>query len=197
MHLRTSLVTAAAIVAAGLIGLSSTAFATTGTVTGQFQSGSSSFAGSTYGCTSGTVAGSYNTSNPAFNFSTLSLNCSTPVGTATVSLVSPCTVPVTLTTGRTTGLDTTIGGGAAFGTGNCVKVSALFGTCTAFVYGGVSATFDETIKTGGWQDLTLNGSGTLVGASPGCAGLLSGTFTLVGIDFNLKPTSGLTSFNFA
>ena len=195
MHLRKSLVAAAAIVAAGLLALSSTAFATTGTVTGQFKSGSASFAGQTYGCTGGTVAGNYDdTSNPALTFSTLNISCATPVGTATVSLVSPCTVPVTLTTGRTSGLDTAIGGTAAFGAGTCVKVTALFGACTAFVSGTVNATFNETVKTGGWQDLILNGSGTLVGASSGCTGLLSGTFTLVGIDFNVKPASGSINF---
>ena len=195
MHLRTSLVAAAAIVAAGLLALSGTAFATTGTVTGQFTSGSASYGGSTYGCTGGSVAGTYDTvSNPAFTFSTLSLNCSTPVGTASISLVSPCTVPVILTTGRTSGLDTAIGGTAVFGTGSCVKVSALLGACTAYVSGNVTATFNETVKTGGWQDLILNGSGTLVGASSGCVGLLSGTFTLVGIDFNVKPASGSINF---
>ena len=195
MHLRTSLIAAAAIVAAGLLALSGTAFATTGTVTGQFTSGSASYGGSTYGCIGGSVAGTYDTvSNPALTFSTLSLSCTTPVGTSSISLVSPCTVPVTLTTGRTSGLDTAIGGTAAFGTGTCVKLSMLFGACTAYVSGTVNATFDETVKAGGWQDLILNGSGTLVGASSGCTGLLSGTFTLNNIDFNVKPASGSINF---
>ena len=195
MHLRTSLIAAAAIVAAGLLALSSTAFATTGTVTGQFKSGSSSFAGSTYGCSGGTVAGTYDdTSNPALTFSTLSLNCFSPTGNVTVSLVSPCAVPVTLTTGRTSGLDTAIGGTIAAGAGTCVKVSSLFGACTAYGSGTFNATFNETVKTGGWQDLILNGSGTLVGASSGCTGLLTGTFTVNNFDFNVKPASGSINF---
>jgi len=194
MHLRTSLVAAAAIVAAGLLGLSSTAFATTGTVSGQFKSGSASFAGSTYGCTGGTVAGTYDdTSNPALTFNTLNISCSTPLGTATVSLVSPCTVPVTLTTGRTSGLDTAIGGSIAAGS-SCVKVSSLFGACTAYGSGTFTATFNETVKTGGWQDVIFDGAGTLVGASPGCSGLYSGSFTLVNFDFNVKPASGSINF---
>src|SRR3954471_5112986 len=101
MHLRKSLVAAAAIVAAGLMAISGSALAATGSVTGSFVGGSASFAGATYGCTTGAVNGTYNTT-AADNlaFTTLSISCSTPVGTATISLNS-CTVPVNFTSGQT------------------------------------------------------------------------------------------------
>jgi len=194
MHLRKALaIGATALFAAGLLVLlPSAANAASGAISGSFQGGNATFAGMTYGCTTGTVSGTYDTvSSPAFSFSTLSLNCSTPVGAATISLNS-CTVPVTLTTGRTSGVDTAISGSAAFGTGTCVKVSAMGGTCTANVQGTVTTTFNETVRTGGWQDLILNGSGTLANQS-GCSGLLTGSFTLNNIDFGFKGASATTT----
>ena len=197
MHLRTSLVTAAAIVAAGLIGLSSDAVATTGTVTGQFKAGTVSMAGSTYGCTTGTVGGSYDdTNNPAIVLTSVSLSCNTPVGPGTISLNSGCTVPVTLTTGRTPTLgDIAIGGSAVFGVGTCVKISALFGICTANLQGNPGANFNETVKTpGNWQDLIFNRWVTFANQTAGCGGALTGTFTLNNIDYNVKPASGSINF---
>ena len=196
MHLRKALaIGATALLAAGLLVLMPTAAnATPVAIGGSFQGGNASFAGSSYGCTSGAVSGTYDTvSSPAFSFSTLSLNCSTPVGAATISLNSSCTVAVNLPgPTRTAGVDAAIAGTAVFGTGTCVKVSAMGGTCTANVQGTVTASFKETVRAGGWQDLFLNGSGTLANQS-GCSGLLTGSFTLNNIDFGFKGASGTTT----
>lgn len=196
MHLRKSLVAVAAIVAASLIGLSSGAYATTGTISGTYNSGTVAFAGSMYGCTSGSFAGTYDTvNNPALNFSTVSFNCATPAGNATISLNS-CTVPATLTTGRTSGLDTAIGGSAPLGS-TCIKVSALGGLCTANVQGTLSATFNETTKVVGgvtYQDLMFNGSGALANQSSGCLGIYTGTFTLSSFSVNIAASGGPINF---
>jgi len=49
-------------------------------------------------------------------------------------------------------------------------------------------------QTGGWQDLILNGSGTLANQSGGCGGALTGALTLNTIDLNVKPASGSITF---
>jgi len=200
MHLRTSLAAVAgvaAVVAAGLIGLSSSAYAGTGTVTGSFASGTATYSGATYGCTSGSVAGTYDDiNNPALVISSMSISCSTPFGTSTTSLNS-CTVPVSLTGTRTSGIDTAIAGNAVFGTGTCVKVSLLAGLCTFNVQGTVAATFNETTKVVGgvtYQDLILNGSGTIANQSPNCFGFYSGSFTLNNIAFNIAAAGGPINF---
>ena len=177
----------------GYVGVNGNSATGSVAIDGNFQSGSASFAGSTYGCSSGTSAGTVARGAASaaadLSFSTLSVNCSTPVGTATFSLNS-CTVPVDFGGATATvGVDTAVAPGtAAFGSGTCVKVSALFGACTANVWGTVSATFNETVRTGGWQDLILNGSGATGNQSSGCGGLLAGTFTLNNIDFGIEVT---------
>jgi hypothetical protein len=92
MHLRKSLVAIAAVVAAGLLALSGTANAVTTPITGSFVSGNASFAGSTYGCSTGSATGIADDVANTITFSALSISCSTPVGTATVSLNPGCTV---------------------------------------------------------------------------------------------------------
>lgn len=189
MHLRKSLLAVAAVVAAGLLALSPTANAATGSTSGTFASGNATFAGSTYTCSTGSAGGTYNTTatTNAIVFSTLSISCNTPVGTATVSVTTggcPGGVAVNLPgPTRTAGIDTAIAGTAVFGTGTCVRVSALGGLCTANVQGTVGASYNETV---GANKLTLNGSGTLANQS-GCLGLLTGTFTLNSIVFNMTP----------
>jgi hypothetical protein len=183
MHLRKSLVAIAAVAAASLLALSGAANAAS--VTGTFVSGNASFAGSSYGCTGGSATGT--SAGKAVTFSALSINCSTPVGTATVSLNSGCTVVANFPT-ATSAIETSLAGTAAFGTGTCVKVSAGGGICTANVQGTVSATYNETV---GANKLTLNGPGTLANQSAGCFGLMTGTFTLNNIVFNMSPDINL------
>jgi hypothetical protein len=183
MHLRTSLVTIAAVAAASLVALSGAANAAS--VTATFASGNASFAGSTYGCTGGTVTGT--SSGRAITFSSLSINCSTPLGTATASLNTGCTIVATFPT-ATAAIETSLAGSEVFGTGTCIKVSMGGGFCTANVQGTVSATYDETV---GANTLTLNGPGTLANQSAGCFGLWTGTFTLNNIRFSLSPDVNL------
>lgn len=183
MNLRKPLVAAAAIVAAGLMAVSGSALAGTGSASGSSTgTGTASFAGGTYSCPSGSVGGTYDdTNNPAYTFSSMNITCSTPIGNATISL--NCAVPVNLTAGRTSSTsDTGITGNAVFGTSTCVQVTALFGVCTANVHGTVSAAYNESTAK-----LTLNGVGTLSGPSPGCGGVMTGTFTLNGIEFAMSP----------
>jgi len=119
MQLHKALSTVAAVLAAGLIGLTSTSGAdaagtpigspvqkigvngstVNGTVgiDGIFKSGTASFAGSTYGCSFGTMAGTtvrgaYTGAGPtaAFNFTTMNITCNTPVGNATISVTPAC-----------------------------------------------------------------------------------------------------------
>jgi hypothetical protein len=188
MHLRTSLVAVAAVVAAGLLALSGTANATTTPITGSFVSGNASFAGSTYGCTTGSVTGSADDVADTITFSTLHQVCSTPVGSLTVSLNPGCTVVASFPGANNTVIETALAGDAVFGTGTCVKVSSGGGICTYNVQGTVDATFNETTTQ---NTLTLNGPGTLANQSFGCFGLMTGTFTLNNITFNTTPAVNL------
>jgi len=231
MHLRKTLTVAAAVLAAGLLGLTATANATgtpvgapvsvievngnatAGTVgiDGIFKSGSAAFAGSNYGCSGGTVSGTIArgpvSAAADFSFTTMNITCNTPVGNATISVNSGCAVTAdfpdqTVNTGL---LDTGAGpkyynvdGTATFpniAAPGCVKVSALGGLCSANVVGsGIGAQFNEATKVVGgvtYQDLILNGTGSLLNQM-GCLGLLTGTFTLNNIDFNVKATAGGT-----
>ena len=183
MHLRTSLVAIAAVVASGLLALSGTANATTTPITASFVSGYTSFAGSSYGCAGGSATGIADNVADTITFSALRVSCSTPLGSLTVSLNSGCTVIATFT-GATAGIDTALAGNAVFGSGTCVKVSAGGGICTYNVQGTVSATFDETTTQ---NRLILNGPGTLANQSFGCFGLMTGTFNLNNITFNTTP----------
>lgn len=191
MHLRKSLVAVAAIVAAGLLGLSGTANAATGSFTGYFKSGNATFAGSTYGCSSGSISGTYDTiGSPALRFSTVTLNCSTPVGTATVS-VTPAGCPGGVAVNlpgptRTSGIDTSIAGTAVMGTGTCVKVSGLGGLCTANSQGTIGASYNETVSGVNDNEITFSGTGSLANQS-GCLGLWSGNYTLNNFTFGIAP----------
>jgi hypothetical protein len=120
-------------------------------------------------------------------FNAANINCSSPVGSIKITL-NGCGVPVTLGS-RTSGVDTSITGVAALGSGICVQISALGNLCAANVNGNLNVTYDETLKLVGginYQDLTLSGSGTLVN-QVGCFGLLGGSFTLNNIVFSLTP----------
>ena len=214
MHLRKSLALAAAVVTAGLVGVTCTAAyaapsyigvngstaSGTAAIDGIFWSGNASFAGSTYGCTSGSDAGTVIrgpvSATADISFTSLSMSCSLPVGTMTISINSGCSVPVDFPGATVTdGVDTAVTGTAAMGSGSCVKVSGLGGLCTANAQGTISATFNETVRSIGgvnYQDLIYNGSATLANQS-GCLGLLSGNFTLNNIDFAIKVAGGSTS----
>jgi hypothetical protein len=117
MHLRKVLTVGAAVLAAGLLTLSSAATAsnptgaaptvievngnaTAGTpaIDGIFKGGTASFGGGTFGCTGGTVAGTV-TRGPIvagqndLSFTTLTIVCATPLGVnATISLPAGCVV---------------------------------------------------------------------------------------------------------
>jgi hypothetical protein len=185
MHLRKSLVAVAAALAVGLLGLSSSAYASTGTVSGYPSSGSVTFAGSTYSCTSGTVAGVYdNINNPALDLnSSTMIRCPASGPTMTISINSGCTVPVSLTAGRTAGTDTNITGTADFGTSGCVTVRNLLGSGTCYVEGTVNAIYDEITHS-----LTLNSpaGGNLM---PSCLGAYASYAPLVlnNIVLNITP----------
>ena len=75
----------------------------------------------------------------------------------------------------------------------CVKVSLIGGFCTAYSYGVIPAYFNETVKSVGgvnYQDVIVDGAGTLTGQTAGCFGALAGTYTLNQFDFNVKATAG-------
>jgi len=146
MHLRKSLALAAAVVTAGLVGVTcaaayaapsyigvngSTASGSVA-ITGIFWSGNASFAGSTYGCTSGSDTGTVMrgpvSAAADISFTTLNLVCSFPVGAMTISINSGCSVPVDFPGATVTdGVDTAVTGTAAMGSGTCVKVGGLGG----------------------------------------------------------------------
>ena len=194
MHLRKSLVAVAAALAVGLLGLSSSAYATIGAASGPFSnSGSITIAGSTWYCNyGGTIGGSYdNINNPAFTFTTMSVGCITPVAVATISLNS-CAVPVYLTTGRTAGVDTAVTGTADFGTSTCVQIKNLSGYCTIYVQGTVNATFNENVS-GGYQDLVLNSP---AGGNPAqCSGFPATTIALNNLRFRIAGSPGPINFS--
>jgi hypothetical protein len=228
MRLRTSLTIGAAALAAGLLALTSTAVASnptgtsinfvrvngntagTHTITGVFKSGTASFGGGTFGCTGGTVQGSAAAgATPAtkiatVSFSTLNITCATPLGVnATISIGSNCASAAFQDSNVHDGLVDT-GTGTKFsnvnGTvtlaANCGTVTA--GPCTANVSGTVSASYNEAIKAGNYQDLILNGTGfTLSNQSALCFGLLTGGVTLNNIDFNINsPSSTVGALDF-
>ena len=230
MQLRKNLILGAAVLTAGVLGLTSTADATGGgaityigvngstatgsvAINGIFRGGTATFAGSSYSCTSGTVSGTV-TRGPAsatkdLSFPTLSLSCNTPLGAATISVNPSCAVTAEFADADVHDGTRDTGTGAAFSRvdgpaptygatfpGVCVKLTAVFGACTANVVGTVDASFDEAITTTGgvkYQDLILNGSGTLANQSSGCTGVMTGSFTLNDIDFGIQVTGGTTS----
>ena len=138
----------------------------------------------------------YDTVNPsAIVFTVMSLACSLPVGAATISLGGGCTLVVSLPgPTRTADVDTSISGTACLRHRHLRQDQRPLHTCTANLQGTIGATFNETVKTGGWQDLILNGTGTLANQSAGCGGALTGALTLNTIDLNVKPASGSINF---
>ncbi len=136
MHLRKTLIVGAAVLAAGLLGLSATATASTpgstvssievdgstvnGTVakTGVWKGGTATINGSNYGCTGGSVGGTvvrgaYTAGTTAMTFPTLNIVCATPLGTnANVNMKAGCSATVSFNDLVHTGLtDTGVPGG--------------------------------------------------------------------------------------
>jgi hypothetical protein len=159
MQLRKTIVLGAAVVAAGVLGLTPAVQATTitggnianiaingvsttgtDTVSGIFKSGTATFdsLGFTASCTSGSFGGTvkrgpFTTGGTVFTFTTLSITCSTPLGiNATISLAPGCTVPVIVGTFRAGGNDNVHTGLVDSGlyTGPTQKVHNVLGSAT-------------------------------------------------------------------
>ncbi len=117
MHLRKALTVGAAVLAAALLGLTSTASATGGggtlayvaangsttpgsvAINGIFSSGTATIAGTAYTCTGGSVGGTVQpgavNATPDLIFNVLSLTCATPLGiSGVISVSTGCTVDV-------------------------------------------------------------------------------------------------------
>ena len=78
----------------------------------------------------------------------------------------------------------------------CVKVSTIGGFCTAYSFATIPAYFNESIKTVGgvsYQDVIIDGPGTLTGQTAGCFGAMAGTYTLNQFTFNVRVTGGTTT----
>jgi len=217
MHLRKSLTVGAAVLAAGLLGLTPTASAAGAiahvgvngstaagnvAIDGVFHNGNATFAGKTYGCTAGTVGGTVKrgavNANPELTFSTMSLVCATPLGNATFTVGATCSVDVKFAGTVNDGTSDVGVPGTATMPALCVNLNVGGGIiCQAKVTGTVGAAFDETIMTIGgvdYQRLTLNGTGLAVNNQTfGCLGVLAGAVTLNAITFDLKVTAGTTT----
>ncbi len=161
MHLRKALTLGAAILAAGLLGLTATASATTpgttvtnievngssatGSVakTGVWKGGTATLNGSTYGCTGGTMGGTvqrgpYSAGTTALTFPTVNVVCATPFGTnSTTNMKAGCSATVGFNDLVHTGLtDTGAPGGKFHRVAGTLTISP---TCSArvSVFGGI------------------------------------------------------------
>jgi hypothetical protein len=216
MHLRKALAVGAAVLAVGLLGLTSSASAAGGAIghvgvngstaagavaiDGVFHNGNATVRGSTYGCTGGTVSGTVKrgavNANPELSFGTMSLVCATAFGDATFTVGAGCSVDVKFAGTVNDGTSDTGVPGTATMPALCVNLS-IGGLCTAKVSGTIGAAFDETVMTIGgvnYQRLTLNGTGLALNNVAGCLGLIvNGPVTLNAITFDLKVTTGGTT----
>jgi hypothetical protein len=209
MKFRKAILAGAAVVAAGLMGLTSAASAGTASINyvqvdgntsgvhpiaGDFVSGTATFGGGTYGCVGGTVEGDAHAgpvpTGGQIDFTVLDIVCATPIGIdATISIDQNCATFVpdataTVADGKT---DTAVPGTVTLGTG-CGNVTAA--TCSADVQGTVGATYNEVT-----QELILNGNGfTLSNQSVGCFGLISGNVGLNAITFGIDASAGGLDF---
>ncbi len=227
MHLRNAFTLGAAVLASSLLALVPTSQASTPTggsiayvgvngstaagsvaTSGTYQSGTYSFAGSTFNCINGDVVGNVlRGPRPLaagahdMSFSRMTLICAHTIGVNATFSVSPgCLVTADFIDSNVH--DTTVDTGAGLNFSrvdgsltmplNCVTFSSFGGTCTAKVSGTVPAYLDEALTTD--QHLVLDGAGlTFSGQTVGCFGLMSGAFVLNNFTFNIAVTSGTTT----
>jgi hypothetical protein len=197
-----------------IVGVDVNGVRTTGTapIGGIFKSGTITTAGFTASCVGGTASGvadrGPNTA-PQFRFTALSLTCASVLGVnATMTLAAKCTITTTwadpvvhdiaysLDSGPAAGDPGNVDG-AGVVPANCVQVT-IPGGCTFTVDGTFTAEFDEYVKTVGtvkYQDFIMKGN-ALFTRNPNvwCLGLYTngGAITLNRVDFNVKPTAGIT-----
>ena len=215
MHLRKSLIAGAAVVAAGILSLGPSAWASIATVDvngnttagsvnvdGPFKGGTATFAGFTATCSGGNVAGTVQRgpkTSPDFSFGTLNLSCTSFLpGTVSMSVICAPTITMDAGAAVTNAMTDVVPGTANMTTcpGGNPSIQVAVGPCSFKVGGSIGVTFDENTKSVGgvtYQDLILNGTGlTTSSASIGCFGAIpNGTgITLNNIDFNLQVTGG-------
>lgn len=209
MHLRMALLAAAAVVAAGLMGITPAANAgvelinyvhvngnTSGVhaISGTYSGGAASFGGGTYTCFDGGFTGDATAGavppGGHIDFTSLDIVCATPLGiNQTITIDSGCAdfdpiASATVTDGKS---DTAVPGIVTLGT-DCGTLN--YASCTAHVDGQVGATYNEDS-----QQQILNGSGfALSDQSIGCLGLISGSVGLNGITFDVDDSAGGIDF---
>lgn len=201
MHLRKTLLTGVALVAASLLALSPTASAgptssinyvhvdgaTSGAqpISGAYEGGTAYLAGLTYGCSGGTISGTIDAGATAggvvnVDYSTLNLTCDGALGIDPVITLNSttCATGTFEDSDATDGLSDVISGSVTLAP-NCGQIRQA--TCTANVQGTVDAAYDETT-----QDLVLAGSGfSLSNQSAPCLGFMTGGVGLNDITFDV------------